>query len=130
MLEHVQYYPEIDLFASKLNAQLLRFFLYRPDHLSEVTNAFSVSWENKNFSCIDRILQNISAGKGTGLLGVQNWPTQFWFPILMVMLISEPFVIPPSINELELPCNLKEAHPLWRRLDVMGCMLSEKSMST
>ena len=31
MLEYFQYYPETDLFASRLNAQLLRFFWYRPD---------------------------------------------------------------------------------------------------
>ena len=35
MLECFQYYPEIDLFASRLKAQLLRFFLYRPDPWQE-----------------------------------------------------------------------------------------------
>ena len=45
-LECLQYYPEIDFFASGQNAQLLRFFSYRPDPFSKATNAFSVSWED------------------------------------------------------------------------------------
>ena len=47
ILEYFQYYPEIDLFASRLNAQLLRLFSYRPDPFAEVTNTFSISWEDK-----------------------------------------------------------------------------------
>ena len=82
MLEYFQCYPEIYLFAASLNAQLLRFFLYRPDPFSEVTNAFSVSWEHKRFycfspfACLGRILQKNSADKAAGLLVVPNWPTQ------------------------------------------------------
>ena len=63
MLEYFQYCSEIDLFASRLNAQLLRFFSYKPDPFAVVTNAFSVSWEDKKFYCfpsfayIGKILQ-------------------------------------------------------------------------
>ena len=53
-----------------------------------------------------------------------------WFPFLMDMLISEPFIIPPSINQLELPSNMKETHPLWWRPELMGCMVSGKGMLT
>ena len=49
MLEYFQHYPEIDVFASRLNAQLLRFFSYRPDPFAKVTNAFLVSLEDKKF---------------------------------------------------------------------------------
>ena len=118
MLEYFQYYPEIDLFASRLNTQLLRFLSYRPDPFAEVTNALSVSWEDKKvycflpFACIGKILQKISADKATGLLVVPNWPAQIYFPFLMDMLISEPFIIPSSINQLKLPSNMIETHPL------------------
>ena len=47
MLQYFQYYAEIDLIASRLNAQLLRFFSYRPDPFAEVTNTFTVSWKDK-----------------------------------------------------------------------------------
>ena len=78
MLEYFQYNPKIDLFASRLNTQLLRFFLYRPDPFAEVTNAFSVSWKNKKFycflpfACIGNIIEKFSADKATGLLVVPN----------------------------------------------------------
>ena len=104
MLEYFQYCPEIDLFESRLNAQLLRFFSYRPDPFAEETNAFSVSWEGKKFywfppfACIGKILQEIPAYKATGLLVVPNWLTQIWFPFLMDMLISAPFIIPPTTS--------------------------------
>ena len=47
MFEYFKYYPEIDFFESRLNAQLRRFFSYRPNPFSEVKNAFSVSLEDK-----------------------------------------------------------------------------------
>ena len=62
MLECFQYYPEIDLFACRLNAQFIRFFSYRPDPFAEVTNAFSVSWEDycfPPFACIGKILWDV-----------------------------------------------------------------------
>ena len=116
MLEYFQYYPDIDLFASRLNAQLVRFFSYRPDPFAEVTNAFLVSWEDENvivmfhtfaFACIIRqdITKNFCK-KSNWIISGANWPTQIWFLFLMDMLISEPFIIPPSINQLELPCNM------------------------
>ena len=118
MLEYFQYHAEIDLFESRLNAQLLRFFSYRPDSFAKITNAFTISCKDKNFycfslsACIGKILQNVSADKATGLLVVPNWPTQIWFPLLMDMLISETFIFPPSISQLELPSNMKVTHSL------------------
>ena len=134
MLEYFQYYPEIDLFASRLNAQLLRFFSYRQDPFAEITNAFSISWEDKKFYCFlpfaytAKTLQKFFVDEATGLLVVPNWPTQIWFPFLMNILISEPFIIPPSINQLELPSNMKKIHLVWRRLELMGCNVSGKGM--
>ena len=115
---------------------MLRFFSYRPDPFAEVTNAFSVSWEDKEFyyslpfACIGKTLQQNSADKTTGLLVVPNWPTQIWFPFLMDMLISKHFIIPPSISQVGLPTNMKEPHPLWRRLNLIECTVSGKGMKT
>ena len=74
------------------------------------------------------MLQKISADKATGLLVVPDWPTQICFPFLMDMLISEPFIIAPSINQFELPSNMKETHLLWCRLELVGCMVSGKGL--
>ena len=127
MLVYFQYYPEIDSFASRLNAQLLRFFSYRPDPFAEVANALLVSWEGKTIYCFLPLQKN-SADKTTKLLVVPNWPTQIWFQFLMDMLISESIIIPPSINQSKPPCNMKETHPLWGRLVLMGYIVLGKSM--
>ena len=73
-------------------------------------------------------ITKIYADKATELLVVPNWSTQIWFPFLMDMLISESFIIPPSINQLELPSNMKETPPLWLKLELMGYMVSRKGM--
>ena len=61
----------------------------------------------------DRHISYASADKATGLLLVQNWPTQIWFPFWMDILISEPFIIPPSINQFN-------SQATWRRLTHYG----------
>ena len=41
ILKHFKFKPVIDLFASRINNQLPRFFSFRPDQEVEVINAFS-----------------------------------------------------------------------------------------
>ena len=61
--KYLDFYPSVDLFASRINAQLPRFFAYRPDPKAEVINAFCVSWHNLSlycfppFSCIGKVSQ-------------------------------------------------------------------------
>ena len=40
--KYLDFYPSADLFASRINAQLHRFFAYRPDPKAEVINGFCV----------------------------------------------------------------------------------------
>ena len=67
IFDHIQryldFYPSVDLLASRINPRLPRFFAYRPDPKAEVINAFCVSWHNLSFycfppfSCIGKVLQ-------------------------------------------------------------------------
>ena len=63
--KYLDFYPSVDLSASRINAQLPRFFAYRPDTKAEVINAFCVSWHNLSFyffppfSCIGKILKKL-----------------------------------------------------------------------
>ena len=41
--KYLDFYSSVDLFASRINFQLSRFFVYRPDPKAEVINAFCVS---------------------------------------------------------------------------------------
>ena len=78
--------PAIDLFASRLNTQLPRYYSYQPDPSAEGTDAFTFSWSNTHFyafppfSCVNQCLQKIRQDKAAGILIAPNWPTQPFFP--------------------------------------------------
>ena len=61
--------PDVDLFASRLNKQLDRFVSFKPDSEAIDIDAFSISWTNLKFyafspfSCISRCLQKNHNGK-------------------------------------------------------------------
>jgi hypothetical protein len=69
-------YPflEIDLFASRLNAQLPNYVAWQPDPECVAVNAFTISWKCKMFyafppfSLIPRCIQKILQDKATGIL--------------------------------------------------------------
>ena len=58
--------PDVDLFASRLNKQLDRFVSFKPDPEAIDIDVFSISWTNLKFyafppfSCISRCLQKIT----------------------------------------------------------------------
>ena len=108
VLECLQCYPERDLFASRLNTQLLRFFSWRPDSFTEVTNAFSVSWEKKNFYCFPSFpcigkLKHVTTKIWGESLVIQHSKTycstlKFFYsdkrvPVIPALLVNNKFVI-------------------------------------
>ena len=56
--KYLDFYPSVDLFASRINAQLPQFFSYQPDPKAEVINAFCVSWHNLSFYCFNPIFMH------------------------------------------------------------------------
>ena len=62
IIQYLQFYPKIDLFASRLNKQLPVFVSYRPDPEAAYVNLFSMEWKIEfyafpPFSLIGRIIQ-------------------------------------------------------------------------
>ena len=115
--KYLDFYMPVDLLAPRINAQLPRFFAYRPNPKAEVINAFCVSWHNlsfccfPSFPCIGKVLQKIISDNATGILIVPNWPSQFWFTVLQDLLLREAFIIPPNIDNLYLPNQPDLKHP-------------------
>ena len=74
----LEFYPEVDLFASRVNTQLNRFVSYRPDPESQDVNAFSLYWGDIKFyafppfSCIPKVIQKIFQDKAKGILIVPD----------------------------------------------------------
>ena len=115
--KYLDFYPSVDLFASRINVQLPRFFAYRPDPKAEVINAFCLSWHNLSFycfppfSCKGNILQKIISDNATGILIVPKWPSQFWFTVFQDLLLTEAFIIPSNADNLYLPNQPDLKHP-------------------
>ena len=120
--------PEIDLFASRLNAQLPRYISWLPDPKAESIDAFSVDWKQyyfyafPPFCLVARCLQKILNDNACGIVIVPNWPTQAWFPLLRKMMIGEPLILPGSKKLLTQPIS-GVPHPLSNNLDLLCCRL-------
>lgn len=133
-----EYFPEIlsvylelniDLFASRLNNQLDVYYSWKPDPECTYVDAFSIDWSNFNFfafppfSLIPRCVQNILQDKAQGILLIPEWPTQTWFPLVLQLLYSQPWIFKQSANLL-CHAHFKEPQLLHKSLHLMVCPLS------
>ena len=132
ILNHFNFEPSIDLFASRINTQLQKFVSYRPDPEASAVNAFSFSWEDilwyafPPFSCVSRAMQKIYMDRTSGILVVPNWPNQPWYSTLMDLTIDEPLLIPSSRDQLVLPNQPQLSHPLHSHLELLACLVCSR----
>ena len=133
--KYLDFYSSVDLFTSRINAQLSQFVAYWADPKGKVTNAFSVSWYNLSFyyflpfSCIEKILQKNISDNANPVLVVPNWPSQFWFTILQDLLLTEAFIIPTNADNLYLLNQPDLGYPFLRNLKLMVCLVSGKALA-
>ena len=128
--KYLDFRLSFDLLASRINAQLPRFFAYQPDPRAEVINAFCVSWHNLPFycflplSCIGKVLQKRISDNATDILIVLNWLSQFWFTVLQDLLLKEAIIIPPNADNLYLPNQPDLKYTFFRNLELLVCLVS------
>ena len=126
--------PDIDYFASRLNTQLPKYVSYRPDPYAHSINALAQNWANTKgyifppFSLIDRVLQKIQHEKATAMVVVPVWTTQPWYTTFMEMLRSKLITIPPSPDLMTMPQAPNLVHPLHKNLTLMAGILSGKDI--
>jgi len=126
------YLPDIDLFASRLNAQVDRYVSWFPDPGAEAVDAFSLNWNTLKFYAfppfclIPRCLQKIMIDQATGLMVVPYWPTQPWFSKLTQLLVDRPVILPKSKTLLSQP-GTDDSHPMNSKLCLFCCRLSGNS---
>jgi hypothetical protein len=76
--------PEIDMFASRLNHQLLKYVSWQPDAEACFVDAFSLDWFKMflyifcPFSLVGRVLQMLRHVQAECTMLVLLWPTQNW----------------------------------------------------
>ena len=103
----------IDLFASRINAKVKRFYSHNPDPEACDHDSFPFSWQQKHFhvfppfSCIPQVINKIELESATGILVVPLFTTQPWFTRLLRILTSEPLLLPKSHTCLYFPYRLR-----------------------
>lgn len=122
--------PEIDLFASRINFQCKKFVSLHPSPGCWSADAFSFSWNGLEpylfppFCLIGKVLNKLFEDKvNRAILIMPLWRTQFWFPLVMNLLISIPVRLPNHKDLLTLAHNGKP-HPFGKRLQMVGVQLS------
>ncbi len=106
--------PDIDLFASRVNAYL---GLYLGNLTLCIFNVFSVSWEKfipyifPPFSLLGKVLTKIQQNKVFKAIVIAPcWATCPWYPTLLSMFILTPILLPRQQDLLTI--NDTQLHPL------------------
>ena len=93
--------PDIDLFASRLNAQLENYVSYRPDPDARAVDSFMLDWTCFDmpylfppFSVIARVLSKVRREGVTAVMVLPIWPTQSWWPAALAMAVAQPYILP------------------------------------
>lgn len=124
--------PTVDLFATRVNRQVPRFFSFRADPEAAAQDAFAQRWDleqrpyaNPPFNMIGRVLRKIQEEKVHDFILVAPlWRTQSWWPLLGELLCSRPLLL-PRCEATFLPGHLGSHRatgpPCW---DSIACRLS------
>ena len=124
--------PNIDLFASRINYKVKPYAAYRPDPEETLIDAFSFPWTTLKFYAfppfciILKTLKKVNEDKATGVVVVPHWTTQPWWPYLSNMLIDFPLILPRRKKTLTMPADpdLTRVHPLHNQLQLLMCHIS------
>ena len=129
-LQKLDFRPEIDLFASRINKQFAKYIAYRPDPGALAIDAFTVSWSQQKlyafppFSLIPLVLKKIIEDKANMICIIPQWPTQAWYPKAINMARERIVRLEPSASLLRLPNQPDKPHPLHNKLALLVCHLS------
>lgn len=124
---------DIDLFASRLNAQCMNYFAWQNDPNAIGLNALFQRWNFNNlygfppFSIIGRVLQKVASEAVEVKLILPLWPGQFWFSRALQMSVDHPRLLPKGPRVLVLPQDSTRTHSLWARLKLTLFILSGNS---
>ena len=129
-LEHLSFKPEIDLFATNINTQFVKYAAFRPDPGAMYIDAFSIEWSDLKFyafppiPAIPRILSKVKQDSAEGIIVVPFWPTQVWYPAILKMLVSTLILLNSRKSLLVLLQTPNQVHPMWEKMSMLVVHLS------
>ena len=93
--------PSIDLFASKLNAQLPVYCSLVPDDQAALEDAFRHPWDNLDvyafqpFALLGKVLSRVRQSRNCSMtLVAPLWADRDWFADLLLLLTHQPLALP------------------------------------
>ena len=101
--------PEIDLFASRVNYQCKPYVSFKPDIDAKFVDAFSIDWSKYQFYCfppfnlILKCINKIIEDKATGILVFPKWEAQPFYPLVCRIIVGTPIFLPHRVNLLVHP---------------------------
>ena len=88
----LDFFPEVDMFASRLNNNCEKCFSYCLDPFCMGVDAFLTSWSHHKlyifppFNCCSRVVCKLLTDRTTALVVLPDWPGQPWYPQLLKMV--------------------------------------------
>lgn len=113
---------EIDLFASRLTAQLPRYASWRPDPEASHMDALTMDWAPLKgyaflpFNLIPAVLSKVAQDKADIILVAPLWQAQPWWPVLLSLVVEQPVLIPSTKHLLRDPAVPQRIHPMYQRI--------------
>jgi len=117
--------PSIDLFASRINKQIEKYVSWQPEPEAWAVDSFSINWNNyyyyifPPFSMIGQTTAKILRDNTHAILVVPDWPTQYWYPAVISLSNIKPLILEARKDNLLMPSNIKEVHPLARKMRLL-----------
>ena len=91
---------EIDLFASSFNHRLPAYCSRVVDRKAVARDALSLHWGRWSayafppFALIPLVLRKVAEDEASLVLIAPHWPGRSWFPLLLALLVDEPWLLP------------------------------------
>lgn len=123
--------PSIDLFASRLNHQVMPYCAWQPDPNALLIDCFTTDWSQFKlnfafppFSVVGQALRKIRMDGAQAIVVVPHWTTQPWFTQLENMMTEPPMTIKVLNNTLSLAHDPSRSHPLASKLRLLACRVA------
>ena len=100
-------FPDVDLFASRLNFKVDAYVSWGKDPLAMDSDALTLDWDQWGliyafppFSLISKCVRRIRRTSAMVILVVPDWPGQVWYPQLRKPLVKDLMRFPPREGNL------------------------------
>ena len=125
----------MDLFASRLTAQLPQYVSWRPDPAAFHIDALTLHWKSlmgyappPPFNLIPVVLNKVIQDNADLVLVAPIWQAQPRWPILLSRLVSNPVLLPHSPRLMRGPSDPSRVHPMFPRLHLTVCRISSSTI--